>query len=147
MNSAKGSDGAYHFYCRGVLSRLNGRSCSSNDRGSASRARPGRPSSTPISSDPGDDEVLSLDGEDAPSRAPQTDEERRKRRDEIRERLRQKREERTRTDPAIPAPPPADDPNLDDEGPFEDEEGFEDLIPEDLLDEGLDGEIIDEGEP
>ncbi|MCB9685869.1 MAG: type II secretion system protein GspN [Alphaproteobacteria bacterium] len=146
MGSAKGSDGGYHFYCRGVVSRLNGRSCSSNDRGSANRARPARPSSGPIGADPGSDDLaIDGEGEDAQARTPQTDDERRRRRDEIRERLRQKREDRTRPELATPAATTPDDPQ-DDEGPFEDEEGFEDLIPEDILDEGLDGEIIDDGE-
>ncbi len=155
LASAKGSDGSYHYHCRGVVSRLNERSCSAGeDRRSATKPRSTR--STVVGADGGAPPATTTVGEDGETvtapREPMDDEERAKRREEIRERLRQKREERMgdkgtpTTAPSPGAPEPLTEEILDeeplDEEPLDDED-LEDLpLFEDL--EDPEGDILEE---
>ncbi|MBX2796251.1 MAG: type II secretion system protein GspN [Myxococcales bacterium] len=118
MSSAKQSDGAYHYACRGIVSRL--RSCQPV-RASARRSTTPRPSPSRTS------RGTANRGEPRSASSGNMDEERERRRQEIRERLRQRREARER----------------DREDDVEEEEE----IPEDELDEEiLEDEFIDEEE-
>lgn len=84
LTSAKGTDGNYHFFGRGVLGRMSSNSFS---MGKPGVGRGGRRAA--VAADDGGD------GGDDPLLTPsEGDEDRAKRRQEIKERLRQKREER-----------------------------------------------------
>jgi type II secretion system protein N len=87
LSAAKGTDGNYHFFCRGIASRLSVASCSP---GKPSASRLGR--RTAADEDP---DVEGGDGLEEPVLTPsESDDERAKRRAEIRERLRERREAR-----------------------------------------------------
>ncbi len=94
LASAKGSDGDYHFNCRGMISRLRG--CTAER--TASRSRPSRPRAATRRPSSSADRPTAERSSSArsPRERTELDAERERRREEIRERLRQRREERER---------------------------------------------------
>lgn len=118
----KGTDGAWHWYCRGVVSRLSISSCTQRERGRTSSRLADRPGSTVRT--PG-------------TTADETDDDKERRRAEIQERLQKRREEREAARSGDrPEPTPPDVPILGDDEPEpepEDEpedEPVEELPPE-----------------
>jgi type II secretion system protein N len=99
LTSAKGPDGAYHFFCRGVLQRMSASSCSAGKPGISGRAT--RRAAA-------DDLAEDGEGVDAGMGDPnETDAERQQRRAELREKLKARREERRaerlgKTPPVVP---------------------------------------------
>lgn len=122
LKSAEGTDGAYHFQCRGMVSRLRGCTPKGSTR-SASRRSVDRGSRAdrPVAAG-------------ATPRTPSAvDDERERRREEIRERLRKRREERERG--RADEEPPEDPEDLLD---GDDLDEVDDLDDADLLDDELD---------
>ena len=136
MSSAKGSDGAYHYQCRGMLRSM--RSCTPK-RDRTARARASRRSSSAPDRRPGS---LGEPRSRTPVTPSEVDEERERRREEIRERLRQRREER---EARIEDGPEYDENDNGEEPPFDDLDDVEPPFPDE--DEPYDeeeDEFIDE---
>ncbi len=104
LTSAKGTDGSYHFYGRGILGRL---SASSWSAGKPTASRVGRRDRAVT-----DDEAIDGgEGSDVPVLSPsESDDDRQRRRQEIRDRLRERREARRAERLGKPVTPADDEP-------------------------------------
>lgn len=131
MSSAKGTDGDYHFFVRGIAGRLSPASLSMGKPGPARGARrAAMAAEDPEAGDGGSDEP-------GVGAAGESDEERQNRRQEIRERLKKRREERRAERAAGKEPAGADDPEptvtpppvVEPDEPELDEEPIEEELP------------------
>ena len=107
LTAAKGADGNYHFFGRGLLGRL---STSSWTPGKAAAGRVGRRDRAAVGEEEG---VEGLDGVDVtPALPSDSEEDRQRRRQEIRDRLRERREARRAERLGKPVSPVEEEPSL-----------------------------------